>query len=41
MPNPGDKAPAFEALDTQGNPLRLADFAGRPLVLYFYPKDST
>ncbi|MCC7491473.1 MAG: peroxiredoxin [Fimbriimonadaceae bacterium] len=41
MPEVGDKAPAFDALDTQGQPLRLSDFAGRPLVLYFYPKDDT
>jgi len=38
---PGDKAPAFSGIDQQGQPLSLADFAGRKLVLYFYPKDDT
>lgn len=37
----GDPAPAFDALDQDGNPHRLADYAGRNLVLYFYPKDNT
>jgi thioredoxin-dependent peroxiredoxin len=34
-------APAFEGLDQDGVPIRLADFRGRWLVLYFYPKDDT
>lgn len=37
----GDKAPYFEGPDQDGNIVRLSDFAGRKLVLYFYPKDST
>jgi peroxiredoxin Q/BCP len=37
----GDKAPDFEALDQDGNILRLADFRGRPLFLFFYPKANT
>ena len=37
----GDKAPQFSGRDTQGNPVSLADFKGRKLVLYFYPKDNT
>lgn len=37
----GDKAPYFEGQDQDGNILKLGDFAGRKLVLYFYPKDST
>ena len=37
----GDKAPYFEGTDQDGNIIRLNDFAGRRLVLYFYPKDST
>lgn len=37
---PGDKAPAFD-LETTAGRRRLKDFAGRPLVLYFYPKDDT
>jgi len=38
--NPGDKAPDF-TLETTAGPRRLKDFAGRHLVLYFYPKDDT
>lgn len=37
----GDKAPEVLGRDENGNELRLSDFAGRKLVLYFYPKDST
>ncbi|MEA2834000.1 MAG: thioredoxin-dependent peroxiredoxin [Methylobacteriaceae bacterium] len=37
----GDKAPDFELLAADGKPVHLADFAGRKLVLYFYPKDDT
>lgn len=37
----GTKAPDFEGLDENGKSIRLSDFAGRKLVLYFYPKDST
>jgi len=37
----GTPAPAFEGLDENGNTVRLSDFAGKKLVLYFYPKDST
>lgn len=37
----GDKAPSF-SLETDGNgKVSLKDFAGKPLVLYFYPKDDT
>ena len=39
--NIGDKAPEILGRDQTGNEIRLADFAGRKLVLYFYPKDST
>jgi thioredoxin-dependent peroxiredoxin len=38
--NPGDKAPAF-SLETTAGTRRLKDFAGKSLVLYFYPKDDT
>jgi peroxiredoxin Q/BCP len=38
---PGRKAPAFSLKDQNGATHRLADHAGRPLVLYFYPKDDT
>jgi peroxiredoxin Q/BCP len=37
----GDKAPYFEALDHQGNIIKLSDYAGKKLVLFFYPKAST
>ena len=34
-------APDFEALDQDGNTVRLSDFRGRNVVLYFYPKANT
>ena len=37
----GDKAPNFKSKDQNGNPVALADFKGKKLVLYFYPKDDT
>jgi peroxiredoxin Q/BCP len=37
----GDPAPAFTGKTTAGATVSLADFAGRKLVLYFYPKDDT
>src|SRR5882672_9132442 len=37
----GDKAPAFKSRDQDGKPVTLADFKGKKLVLYFYPKDMT
>ena len=37
----GDKAPDFLGVDEQGKELRVSDYAGRKLVVYFYPKDST
>jgi peroxiredoxin Q/BCP len=37
----GDKAPEILGHDENGNEVRLADFKGRRLVLYFYPKDNT
>lgn len=37
----GEKAPDFEVEGVGGKPVRLADFAGQKLVLYFYPKDDT
>lgn len=37
----GDKAPQFEAKDNLGNSIKLADYRGEKLVLFFYPKAST
>jgi peroxiredoxin Q/BCP len=37
----GDKAPEFSGKDQNGNAVSLADFKGRKLILYFYPKDDT
>jgi|WetSurMetagenome_2_1015567.scaffolds.fasta_scaffold00877_9 thioredoxin-dependent peroxiredoxin len=37
----GMKAPSFEGIDQDGKTVRLSDFSGKKLVLYFYPKDST
>ena len=37
----GTKAPYFEGKDENGNTVKLTDFTGKKLVLYFYPKDST
>lgn len=37
----GDKAPSFEAKDQNGNLVKLSNFAGKKIVLYFYPKDDT
>lgn len=38
---PGDKAPEFSAKDQEGNLIKLSDFKGKKLVLFFYPKAST
>jgi len=37
----GDKAPAFKLKDQRGNPVKLGDYAGRKLLVYFYPKADT
>jgi peroxiredoxin Q/BCP len=37
----GTSAPAFTAKDANGNSISLADYAGKTVVLYFYPKDDT
>ena len=37
----GDKAPSIEAKDQDGNTIKLSDFQGKKVVIYFYPKDST
>ena len=38
---PGDKAPAINLLDQDGNKVKLSDFKGRPVLVYFYPKADT
>jgi peroxiredoxin Q/BCP len=38
---PGQRAPAFTMTADNGATVRLSDFRGRPVVLYFYPKDDT
>lgn len=37
----GSKAPAFTLVSDSGKKVKLSDFKGRPVVLYFYPKDDT
>ncbi|WP_338876621.1 thioredoxin-dependent thiol peroxidase [Spirosoma sp. SC4-14] len=39
--NIGDPAPDFSSIDQNGNPVKLSDFRGKKVVLYFYPKDDT
>ncbi|HEX9928335.1 MAG TPA: thioredoxin-dependent thiol peroxidase [Pyrinomonadaceae bacterium] len=41
MLNEGDVAPDFTARDEKGNEVKLADFRGKRVALYFYPKDDT
>jgi peroxiredoxin Q/BCP len=38
---PGDPAPAFTATTTDGKQVSLADYRGKKLVMYFYPRDDT
>ena len=37
----GSTAPAFKTTDAEGNAVRLKDFRGQKVVLFFYPKDDT
>jgi peroxiredoxin Q/BCP len=41
MLNPGDKAPDFVGRDHHGNTVKLSDFKGKTVVLWFYPKADT
>ena len=41
MVKEGNKAPDFTAKDQNGNKVKLSDYKGRRVVLYFYPKDDT
>ena len=41
MTEPGEKAPDFELPDQDGRAVKLSDFKGTPVVVYFYPKADT
>lgn len=41
QPSAGDPAPDFELPSTSGGSVRLSELRGRPVVLFFYPKDMT
>jgi peroxiredoxin Q/BCP len=41
MPEVGAKAPLFEGETQEGGVLRLGDYSGRKIAIYFYPKDNT
>jgi thioredoxin-dependent peroxiredoxin len=41
MFNPGDKAPDFVGRDHAGNTVKLSDFKGKAVVLWFFPKADT
>ena len=41
MPEAGQQAPDFTLTDGEGRPVKLADFAGKNVVLFFYPQDDT
>jgi peroxiredoxin Q/BCP len=41
VPEAGKKAPAFNLPSSGGSKVRLSDFKGKPVVVYFYPKDDT
>jgi peroxiredoxin Q/BCP len=41
IPKAGSKAPVFTALTDEGKEVSLADYKGKTVVLYFYPKDDT
>lgn len=41
MPQVGEIAPDFELLSDTGEKVRLSDFRGRKVILYFYPKAGT
>ncbi|MDN3675804.1 peroxiredoxin [Flavobacterium paronense] len=37
----GDKIPSFTSIDSKGDSFEIKDYLGKPLVIYFYPKDDT
>ncbi len=41
MPTVGENAPDFEMLNDEGKPVKLSDYRGKKVILYFYPKDFT
>ncbi len=41
MLEPGDKAPKLKGTTQDGSAIKLADYVGKPFVVYFYPKDMT
>ncbi len=41
MKETGEKIPEFLGYDAEGRAVNAADYAGKPLIIYFYPKDST
>jgi peroxiredoxin Q/BCP len=41
MLNPGDRAPDFVGRDHNGRTVKLSDFRGKTLILWFYPKADT
>ena len=41
MPTAGETAPDFELLNDEGQPVKLSDYRGKKVVLYFYPEDFT
>jgi len=41
MPTVGEKAPDFEMLNEEGKHVKLSDYRGKKVILYFYPKDFT
>ena len=41
MVDVGERAPDFELMNDAGEPVKLSDFRGRKVILYFYPKALT
>lgn len=41
LPKPGEPAPEFEAMTDTGQPIKLSDYRGKDVVLYFYPRADT